>query len=209
MTRDGNRLVIVGSPGFGKSTLANELGAILNMEVFDLDPLVWKVSLVRAPIADQVRMLGEILGGERWIVDGDHPDTQRMRFMAANTIIFMDFPWPVCLWRLIGRAISGWRKRPDVSKGITSTLTVRVKAHAAMLIRVLAYPGIYRPRVLENLHEFSVDRHVVILRRPADVRQYIEAIARSSVQRPLVRISESAGVLETTLRKSDLHGNRS
>ena len=37
-----NKIVIIGSPGAGKSTFAHELGAILNIDVIYLDRHFWK-----------------------------------------------------------------------------------------------------------------------------------------------------------------------
>lgn len=99
------RIAIIGSPGAGKSTYAQRLSMITGIQVYHLDKLYWKPGWVETPKSEWVEFQQRIVNKEEWIIDGNYGATMDIRIQAADTVIFLDFPRRVCLWRSIKRDI--------------------------------------------------------------------------------------------------------
>lgn len=162
------RIVIVGSGGSGKSTLAKQIGSLRSLDVTHLDSLFWKPGWIRASAQEQQSILDEIINRASWIIEGDHMRTQSFRFAVADTIIFLDFPRSVCLWRTT---------KPFIQNRGTSRLGMAAgcpeRLHWTLLNWVWRYPQDNRPKVIENIERCAKGRRIIILRRPQDTRQFV------------------------------------
>ena len=113
------RILVIGSPGAGKSTFARRLGDATGLEVIHLDQLYWKPSWVETTDKDEwQRVVAEVLKGESWIIDGNYGGTMEMRLAACDTAIFLDFPNYICTWRVLKRFVKYRNStRPDIAEG--------------------------------------------------------------------------------------------
>ncbi len=168
-----NRIAIVGSGGSGKSTLAAQLGGVLGLEVVHLDSLFWKPGWVRISAAEQEAIVSELIGRVGWVIDGDHVRTQPYRFAAADTIVFLDFPRWICLWRMMKRFLQNrGRSRTGMAAGCPERLPW------ALLRWVWRYPKDNRAQVLENIRCNGTGCEVMTLRSPKEVRRFLDALMR-------------------------------
>jgi len=110
------KIVIVGCPSSGKTTLAKELGVLFNTPVYHLDKIFWtdeghlKQDVF---IAEQENMMN----GEKWIIDGNFMKSKsyNIRLESADTIIFFAFSKIIIYWRLLKRFVKYFNKfRPDM-----------------------------------------------------------------------------------------------
>ena len=66
----GERIAIIGNAGGGKSTLARELGQILNLPVTHVDSIQYQSGWRRTPDEECDQRLSAIASEDRWIIDG-------------------------------------------------------------------------------------------------------------------------------------------
>src|SRR5690349_18913828 len=97
------RVVVIGSGGSGKSTFSRELGRATGIPVIHLDREFWRPGWEETPKDEWNALVAELLAGESWIMDGNFGGTREMRMQAADTIIFLDLPRRVCLYRILKR----------------------------------------------------------------------------------------------------------
>lgn len=101
------RIVIVGRTGSGKTTLARELAAKLDVPHVELDSLYFGPDFSTAPLGVLRERTSAAISGEQWVTDGNKRAVRDLVWPRADTIVWLDYPLTVSLWRLGKRAI--WR----------------------------------------------------------------------------------------------------
>ena len=171
------RVAVIGSGGAGKSTLARQLGALLGIEVIHLDALFWKPGWVETPASEWLRIVEELAKREAWIIDGNYSGTLAPRLAAADTIILLDFPRRVCLWRVIKRRFEYiGRSRPDMAPGCQEKLDL------TFLRWIWAYPSRSRPRVMAMIAESSEGGRIIQLRNSLEVERFLKDLESGQTQ---------------------------
>lgn len=163
--------MLIGSGGAGKSTLAKELGKILQIEVIHLDAIHWYPNWQLVPREKQIQIQEQLVQNEEWIIDGNWSGTLDIRLKAADTIIFLDYCRYLCLYRVLKRRIQYRNKsRPDMVKGNKERLDIDFLKYIWM------YPRKKKPKVMEKLGEISDIKQVTILKSPKETHKFLEQI---------------------------------
>jgi adenylate kinase family enzyme len=166
------RVLVIGSGGAGKSALARRLGERLGLPVLHLDALYWRAGWVPTPGDEWARRVGELVRRDAWVMDGNYGGTLDARLAACDTVVFLDLPRRVCLWRVVRRALRHrGRTRPDMAPGCPERLT------PAFLRWVWEYPRRRRPEVLRRLAALRPDQRAVVLRSAAAVERFVADLA--------------------------------
>ncbi|KOS64678.1 AAA family ATPase [Lysinibacillus agricola] len=101
------KIHIIGSVGSGKTTLAKELSAQLNIPYYELDNVVWvrqNSSDIRRTDPQKVDYLHNIVLTKAWIIEGVHnEDWVAESFSNADLIIFLDTNYFIRIYRIIKR----------------------------------------------------------------------------------------------------------
>ena len=147
----GNRIIVLGCPGSGKSTFARALAARTGLPLIHLDSVWWRADGSHFSRDEFDRALAELLAGEKWIMDGDYSRTYEVRLRAADTVIFLDYPEDVCMAGIVGRV---GEERPDMpwtESALDPELVAMVKNYARD----------NRPVLLDLLRRYA-DRQVLV-----------------------------------------------
>lgn len=117
------RIVIIGCGGAGKSTLARQLGAKLNIPVVHLDKLFWKPGWVEMPKDEFDGLLRQEIAKDAWIMDGNFDRTMPQRIARCDTVIYLDFSRLTCLAGVAKRVLTTYGTvRPDMGEGCPERL---------------------------------------------------------------------------------------
>ncbi len=105
------RVMVVGSPGAGKSTFALRLAHTTGLPLVHLDDLYWLPGWVRPEQAIWQVQMQAATAPERWILDGNYAGTLKLRAEQADTAVVLVYSRWLCLFRAVTRALL--RRRPD------------------------------------------------------------------------------------------------
>jgi adenylate kinase family enzyme len=104
------RVVVFGTTGSGKSTLAQTLAARTGLRVIELDALFWgrdwqpaTDELFRHRVERETR--DDERGGSGWIVVGNYGQVRDLIWRPADTLVWLDLPFPLVFWRLFWRTV--------------------------------------------------------------------------------------------------------
>lgn len=162
------KILVIGSGGAGKSTFARRLGEQLGLEVIHLDAHYWRPGWVEPPKDVWQAKVAELLSREAWVMDGNYSGTLDARLAACDTVVFLDLPRTVCLWRVLKRlAIYHKRSRPDMAEGCPEQFS------AEFVRWVWSYAKRSRPKVVRLLREWEGLKRVVWLRSTAEVERFL------------------------------------
>ena len=105
------KVIIIGSPGSGKSTFARKLRDITDIPLYYLDMIWHKPDRTNISQEEFDAQLNNILQKDKWIIDGNYQRTLETRLEKCDTVFLMDFPIDVCL---SGAASRIGKKREDL-----------------------------------------------------------------------------------------------
>lgn len=113
-----NRVLVIGPCGSGKSTLARELAPRMGLPLVHMDQLGWQAGWVETEKAELDARLAEVIAQDAWLIEGHYGSTLAPRLARADTVIYLDFPIRLCLWRLAKRVfLNRGQSRPDMPEG--------------------------------------------------------------------------------------------
>jgi len=166
-----NRVAIVGCSGGGKSTLARALGARLGLPVIHLDALFWKPGWIESDPDEFRAALDGAVSTERWVSDGNFTRASALRFARADTVIWIELPRMVCLWRALRRALLGFgRSRADLAPGCPERIDLAFYAY------IWNWNRVSRPGVARALEAFAPDAKLVRLNSDRQISEFISSL---------------------------------
>ncbi|WP_430787510.1 topology modulation protein [Virgibacillus flavescens] len=170
-----DRIMVMGvSAGVGKSTFARELGKKLGISVCHLDTLFWKPGWVQASLEEFAAGQQEIVKKDKWIMEGNYSNTTEIRAEMADTIIYLELPLRVCLYRVLKRWITNLgTNRPDMGDGCTEKMDF---AFIKFIITT------YYPRKknttarFQSLQEIGSHKKIITLKSKKEIRTYLATL---------------------------------
>lgn len=163
------RILIVGSPGVGKTTFARQLKEKLKLPLYHLDDMYWQKNWQRPTYEQWTKRLDELLEGSKWIIDGNYFDTFEKRLSRSDHVIYLDFSTALCLYRASKRALKrvfySKDSLPEAMKNDSCyepSLTFNLK----FLLLIALFKMKYRPKMMNLLQRYKVS--YIVLKNPQE-----------------------------------------
>ena len=163
------RVLVIGSPGAGKSTFAAAIARRTGLPLIHLDRHYWQSGWVESEAEEWKARVEALASGERWVMDGNYGGTLALRLGRADTVVWLDFPVWLCLWRIVRRARRyRGRVRPDMAEGCPEQMSWEFFSYTAR------FPWSGRRRIVDKLPPFA--GRLVRLRRPSEAARFLAGL---------------------------------
>jgi adenylate kinase family enzyme len=161
------KIVIIGSPGAGKTTLARKLGRMFNTKVYHLDRLFWQCGWKAKTEDTRIDILQNLVREKQWIIEGTYLHISNLHLIDADTIIFLDISSLLCSQRLMKRHREyRGRSRRDIPIDCTDRLTL------LRILKVITFPLHGRRTIKQTLCNYNSKR-IIWLRSSNEVEDFL------------------------------------
>ena len=147
------RVIVIGCPGSGKSTVSRALHNKTGIPLYHLDMMYWNADKTTVEKSVFLERLSDVLEKDEWIIDGNYSSTMELRMAACDTVVFLDYPLDVCL--------DGIRERRG--KPRSDMPWIETEEDAEFIEFIKSYNEQQKPKVLELLEKYS-DRNIIIFK---------------------------------------------
>jgi adenylate kinase family enzyme len=170
------RVVVFGTTGSGKSWLAEKLAAERGLRVVELDALYWGKDWEPAPLElFRHRVECEISEGE-WVVVGIYGQVRDLTWRAADTLIWLDLPLPLVMWRLFWRTLRrAWTKEDLWGTGNRESFVRTFFSRNSILLWALKTHAKNRKRFSVECANSGAGRQVIRLQSPREIDRFLAA----------------------------------
>lgn len=165
------RVVVIGSTGAGKSTLARQLAARLGLPYTPTDPLYWGENWRRVPLTVVHLRIAVVTAQPQWVVDGNFDDAREVVWGRADTLIWLDYPRRVVWSRLVRRNLGWWLSGKPTWSGNRMTLKMALSG----IRHGLRGYGAKR-RAYPDALQLYQNAHVLRFRRPQDASVWLAGL---------------------------------
>jgi len=154
----GDKIVIIGNAGGGKSVLSAKLSKTFDIPVFKLDTLQWNPGWVPTPVEQF-----------KWIIDGFATmESVEKRCKAATTIIFIDHPVLIHLWWALKRQfLCLFRPRPDFVDGCPM-----IPMTGKLLKMILDIDKFLKPKIKDILKQYENSKEMYHIKSPIELNRF-------------------------------------
>lgn len=167
------RILILGSSGAGKTTLAKRLHDCLSLPIIHLDQHFWKPGWERPINFEWEKTVDDLAKKDEWIMDGNYRKSLEKRLPFADTVILLDFSRWTCLWRILKRRIKN--NRQDYLEGCKERINLE------FLIWILwKFPHSSKGQILKRLKEVENEKRVYILTSNTDVENFMNSMGNNA-----------------------------
>lgn len=156
------KIIVIGSPGSGKSTFSRKLRDMTGLPLYHLD-MIWhkpdKTNISREEFDEK---LHKIICGDKWIIDGNYQRTLEIRLKACDTVFLMDFPLDVCL--------SGARSR--IGKKREDMPWVEEEFDEEFRQWIVDFPTAKLPLIYELLEKYRENKKIIVFKSRQEADSY-------------------------------------
>ena len=160
------KVIVIGSPGAGKSTFARKLREKTGLPLYYLD-MIWHLpdrTSVTAEAFDE--KLIQILRTDSWIIDGNYGRTIEMRLKYCDTVFLLDYPVEVCL--------AGARER--VGKQREEIPWTEEELDEEFRQWIIDFPKTGLPEIYELLDQYREGKEIHIFRSRAEADGFLKSL---------------------------------
>lgn len=161
--------------------MARTLAQRLDLPHVEMDALHWGPDWTPAPVEAFRQKVSDALRGEAWVTDGNYSKTQDIVWARADTIVWLDYAFPVILARLLRRTLKRVIVREVLWNGNRETWRGAFFSRDSLFVWAVTTHARRRKRYQERFRD-PANRHfeVVRLRSPKEAEMWLKQVSFSA-----------------------------
>lgn len=132
------RIVVLGTSGSGKTTVAKKIATHYGIKHIELDVLYWNPDWVATPMPEFLQKIKQAISEqESWVVCGNYNVAKQVTLPCSTDIIWLDYPLHVNLWRAFKRSVRRILKSEVPFNGCRETFSHLLFSKESILLWIL------------------------------------------------------------------------
>ncbi len=153
MTHVGQRIVVVGTTGSGKTTVARQLTQRLGSPFVELDALFWGPNWTPVPANVFRERTTQALSGDTWTAGGNYTAARDIVWGRADTLVWLDYPLLLTMWQMLRRTLRRIVTQEELWSGNRETFRGQFLSRDSLFLWALKSHGRYRREYLASMHK--------------------------------------------------------
>ena len=159
------KVIVIGSPGAGKSVFSKKLKDITGLPLYHLDMLYHNKDGTHITREELEIKLNKIFMEEKWIIDGNYQKTLELRLQECDTVFLLDIPTDIC--------IEGAKSRIGKKRNDLPWLEEKLDDEFKQCI--IDFPKDKLPQIYELLNKYKDDMNIIIFKTRREIDEYIKS----------------------------------
>lgn len=159
-----SKIIVIGSPGAGKSVFARKLRDLTKLPLYYLDMLWHKPDQTTISQKEFDTRINELCKKDSWILDGNYLRTLAIRLNACDTVFLLDYPLEICLFGAQSRI---GKKREDLP-WIESEFDETFKQY------IIDFPQTQLPQIYELLEKYRHKKNIIVFKSREEADNYLK-----------------------------------
>lgn len=178
------RVVVIGSTGSGKTTLARQIARNLSLPHVELDALYWEENwqpALRPAFRGRVRAA---TAGKAWVVDGNYSQGRDIVWPRATHLVWLDYSLALVMSRVFRRTASRLFSQRELWNGNRESLR-SILSHDSIVLYALTSHRRNRKR-FSALSSSEEAKHLKVFRfkRPEQASLWLQTFVHSKSAAP-------------------------
>ncbi|MGE7308093.1 AAA family ATPase [Priestia megaterium] len=175
----GTKVIIIGSPGSGKSTFSKKLAEVTALPLIHLDDLYWEVGWVPTPEYQWQHIVKDLVKKDKYIIDGNYASSLDIRLQNADTVILLDTPLIICLYRIVKRTLQNkYETDTNLPKKIREANEIKKQKSSEGLLKfclyVIKFHLFSKPNIKQKLEQNSDGKEIFIFKKTRQLHNFLD-----------------------------------
>jgi len=172
----GNKVVVIGANGSGKTTFAGKLSRALGIPHVELDSVYWQPDWGELPRDEFRKSVDEITSKDQWIIDGNYARNQDITLLRADTVIWLDYPFLKVIYNVAKRSVTRVVNKKPLWHNNTESFGRMFSKESIILFAIRTYNR-KRKRYKKLIQDEEYkNRNWVIIKSRKDEKELMEKI---------------------------------
>ena len=173
------RIIVVGTSGAGKTTMAKRIASKLGLAHIELDSLHWEAgwqALTQTNPGEFIRLVSVAVSAENWVLDGNYGVVRKLVWSRGTHLIWLDYSRSVIMYRVITRSIVRAVNQTELWAGNTENWRRWLRPSHPITWAWTTWRR--RRRQLEELLQGAEYKNLVVLRilRPREAAKVVDEL---------------------------------
>ena len=158
------KVMVIGSPGAGKSYFSKRLKEITKLPLYHLDMIYHNEDGTHISKEEFKEKLEEIVKLPEWIIDGNYQRTLEIRLKECDTVVLLDYTTEACLQGAEQRIGSKRDDLPWQEEKLDDEFKKLIQDFAKDIL----------PKIYELLDKYKEEKEIIVFKNRKEADEYIE-----------------------------------